>query len=178
MAVGPLGSEGPTTAQLLRDPLRRKGGPPVARIPLVYGTCHRRLSRQRLRSSPAGAGQVPYVLTKELLTTGKVPLTRVSPYPVEYSGRKGCHAIGALSPHYYAIQLSKSSAIANRSKFRGGHGRERSDNLLRAKQILSQLSYAPTKFFFSKSWWLGAESTRRNPRLQRGAKPLSYRAEI
>ena len=51
----------------------------------------------------------------------------------------------------------------------GGGERDRTDDLLLAKQALSQLSYTPVKLGKAGRWWVWLDSNQRPPPYQDGA---------
>ena len=70
--------------------------------------------------------------------------------------------------------LIRNSSVACPRLFAGGANRDRTDDLLLAKQALSQLSYGPRLTSLSSAeasvgWWVWMDSNHRPPPYQDGA---------
>lgn len=70
--------------------------------------------------------------------------------------------------------MTKARHVERLSLRIGGGRRDRTDDPLLAKQVLSQLSYAPMYRYFSgvptaRQWWVWLDSNQRPPPYQDGA---------
>jgi hypothetical protein len=66
------------------------------------------------------------------------------------------------------VKPSRNGLTVRLQKFGGGE-RDRTDDPLLAKQVLSQLSYTPEWLYSGGGWWVWLDSNQRPPPYQDGA---------